>query len=74
MDEIRSCEKCRAASGRFRLGRSARAEPVKTEILRQMLDAGFSPQFARDLLPICRAISMPHRRWPGSREVPIEAC
>ena len=27
-----------------------RAEPVKTDILRQMLDAGFSPQFARDLL------------------------
>jgi len=28
-------------------GESARSEPVKTEILRQMLDAGFSPHFAR---------------------------
>ncbi len=27
-----------------------RSEPVKSEILRQMLDAGFSPAFARDLL------------------------
>ena len=31
-------------------GESARSEPVKTEILRQMLDAGFSPRFARELL------------------------
>ena len=31
-------------------GESARAEPVKTEVLRQMLDAGFSPRFARELL------------------------
>ena len=31
-------------------GESARAQPVKTEILRQLLDAGFSPRFARDLL------------------------
>ena len=29
---------------------SARTEPVKTEILRQMLDAGFSPVFSRNLL------------------------
>ena len=29
---------------------NARAEPVKTEILRQMLDAGFSPVFSRNLL------------------------
>jgi flagellar biosynthesis protein FlhF len=34
----------------FAWGEAARAEPVKTEILRQMLDAGFSPQFARELL------------------------
>ena len=34
----------------FAWGESARAEPVKTEMLRQMLDAGFSPQFARQLL------------------------
>ena len=31
-------------------GETARAEPVKTEMIRQMLDAGFSPRFARDLL------------------------
>ena len=31
-------------------GESARTEPVKTEILRQMLDAGFSPVFSRNLL------------------------
>ena len=31
-------------------GEGARSEPVKTEILRQMLDAGFSPRFARELL------------------------
>lgn len=34
----------------FAWGESARAEPVKTEMLRQMLNAGFSPQFARELL------------------------
>ena len=34
----------------FAWGEAARAEPVKTEILRQMLDAGFSPQFTRELL------------------------
>lgn len=31
-------------------GETSRAEPVKTEMIRQMLDAGFSPRFARDLL------------------------
>ncbi|WP_153109221.1 flagellar biosynthesis protein FlhF [Propionivibrio limicola] len=31
-------------------GESARMEPVKTEILRQMLDAGFSPSLSRELL------------------------
>ena len=31
-------------------GESARSEPVKTEVLRQMLDAGFSPAFSRQLL------------------------
>ena len=31
-------------------GEAARSKPVKTEILRQMLDAGFSPRFARELL------------------------
>ncbi|MEF8703256.1 MAG: flagellar biosynthesis protein FlhF [Candidatus Accumulibacter sp. UW26] len=34
----------------FAWGEVARAEPVKTETLRHLLDAGFSPQFARDLL------------------------
>ena len=34
----------------FAWGESARAAPVKTEILRQILGAGFSPQFARRLL------------------------
>ena len=34
----------------FAFGEAARSEPVKTEVLRQMLDTGFSPQLARDLL------------------------
>jgi len=34
----------------FAWGETARAEPVKTEMLRQMLDSGFSPQLARELL------------------------
>ncbi|WP_291994517.1 flagellar biosynthesis protein FlhF [Candidatus Accumulibacter sp. ACC003] len=51
MDEIRSLRRIveQQLAG-FAWGESARAEPVKTEILRQMLDAGFSPRFARDLL------------------------
>ena len=51
MDEIRSLRRIveQHLAG-FAWGESARAEPVKTEILRQLLDAGFSPQFARDLL------------------------
>jgi flagellar biosynthesis protein FlhF len=51
LDEIRSLrrvvEQHLAGSA---WGESARSEPVKTEILRQMLDAGFSPKFARELL------------------------
>lgn len=31
-------------------GEAGRTEPVKTEVLRQMLDVGFSPQLARELL------------------------
>ena len=31
-------------------GDTARREPIKTEVLRQILDAGFSPQLARELL------------------------
>jgi flagellar biosynthesis protein FlhF len=34
----------------FAWGETARSEPVKTEVLRQMLDVGFSPRLARDLL------------------------
>ncbi|MFZ4535646.1 flagellar biosynthesis protein FlhF [Propionivibrio sp.] len=51
MDEIRSLRKMfeqHLAGAAW--GESARSEPVKTEILRQMLDAGFSPQLARELL------------------------
>ncbi len=51
MDEIRALRKIveqHLAGAAW--GESARSEPVKTEILRQMLDAGFSPRFARDLL------------------------
>jgi flagellar biosynthesis protein FlhF len=51
MDEIRSLRKIveQHLAG-FAWGEASRLEPVKTEILRQMLDAGFSPQLARDLL------------------------
>lgn len=51
MEEIRSLRKIveQHLAG-FAWGETARSEPVKTDILRQMLDAGFSPQFARDLL------------------------
>ncbi|MCL2020968.1 MAG: flagellar biosynthesis protein FlhF [Betaproteobacteria bacterium] len=34
----------------FIWGETARRQPVKTEVLRRMLDAGFSPCFARELL------------------------
>jgi len=34
----------------FAWGETARREPVKAEVLRQMLDSGFSPKFARELL------------------------
>jgi flagellar biosynthesis protein FlhF len=51
MDEIRSLRKMfeQHLAG-VAWGESARTEPVKTEILRQMLDAGFSPRFARELI------------------------
>jgi len=51
MDEIRSLRKMfeqHLAGAAW--GESARSEPVKTEILRQMLDAGFSPRLSRELL------------------------
>ena len=51
MDEIRSLRKIveQHLAG-FAWGEASRSAPVKTDVLRQMLDAGFSPQFARDLL------------------------
>ncbi len=51
MDEIRSLRKIveQHLAG-FAWGEVARTEPVKTELLRQMLDAGFSPLFSRELL------------------------
>ena len=51
MEEIRSLRKIveQHLAG-FAWGEAARSAPVKTGILRQMLDSGFSPQFARDLL------------------------
>ncbi|MDR2787783.1 MAG: flagellar biosynthesis protein FlhF [Candidatus Accumulibacter sp.] len=51
MDEIRSLRKIveQHLAG-FAWGETARSEPVKAEILRQMLDAGFSPRLTRDLL------------------------
>lgn len=51
MEEIRSLRKIveQHLAG-FAWGETARSEPVKTDLLRQMLDAGFSPRFARDML------------------------
>lgn len=51
MDEIRSLRRIveQHLAG-FAWGEAARSAPVKTEVLRQLLDAGFSPRFARDLL------------------------
>ena len=51
MDEIRSLRRMveQHLAG-VAWGDTVRTEPVKTEILRQMLDAGFSPQLSRDLL------------------------
>lgn len=51
MEEIRSLRKIveQHLAG-FAWGETSRSEPVKTEVLRQMLDAGFSPQLTRNLL------------------------
>jgi len=51
VDEIRSLRKMfeQHLAG-MAWGESARSEPVKTDVLRQMLDAGFSPQLARELI------------------------
>ncbi|MDR1648576.1 MAG: flagellar biosynthesis protein FlhF [Zoogloeaceae bacterium] len=51
VDEIRTLRKLveQHLAG-FAWNEVARAEPVKAELTRQMLDAGFSPQFSRELL------------------------
>ena len=51
MDEIRSLRKIveQHLAG-IAWGETARSQPVKTDVMRQMLDAGFSPQFSRDIL------------------------
>jgi flagellar biosynthesis protein FlhF len=51
MEEIRSLRKMveQHLAG-FAWGEEARSEPIKAEILRQMLDAGFSPRLSRELL------------------------
>ncbi|GHT94051.1 hypothetical protein AGMMS49545_14740 [Betaproteobacteria bacterium] len=51
LDEIRSLRKIveQHLAG-FAWGETARTHPVKTEVLRRMLEVGFSPQFARELL------------------------
>jgi len=51
MEEIRALRRIvEQHMAGFAWGETARVEPVKTEMLRYMLDAGFSPQFSRDLL------------------------
>ena len=51
MEEIRSLRKIveQHLAG-IAWGETARVQPVKTELMRQMLDAGFSPRFSRNLL------------------------
>jgi flagellar biosynthesis protein FlhF len=51
LDEIRSLRQLveQHLAG-FAWGETARTNPVKTEVLRRMLEAGFSPLFARELL------------------------
>lgn len=51
MEEIRTLRKMVEQNlAGFAWGEAARAEPVKTEVLRYLLDVGFSPRYARDLL------------------------
>lgn len=51
MDEIRALRRIvEQHMAGFAWNETSRSEPVKTEMLRQMLDAGFSPQFSRELL------------------------
>lgn len=51
MDEIRALRKIvEQHMVGFAWGEAARSQPVKAELLRHLLDTGFSPAFARDLL------------------------
>lgn len=51
MDELRTLRKIvEQHMAGFAWNETTRVEPVKAEIQRQMLDAGFSPQFSRELL------------------------
>jgi flagellar biosynthesis protein FlhF len=51
MDELRTLRKIvEQHMAGFAWSETTRIEPVKAEIQRQMLDAGFSPQFSRELL------------------------
>ncbi|MDR1709165.1 MAG: flagellar biosynthesis protein FlhF [Candidatus Accumulibacter sp.] len=51
MSEIRSLRRMvEQHLASFAWGEEARAEPVKTEVMRRMLEVGFSPRLARDLL------------------------
>lgn len=62
MDEIRALRKLvEQHMAGFAWGESSRTEPVKTEVLRQLLDVGFSPRLANDLL-----IGLP-REMPASQ-------
>ena len=51
MDEIRSLRRIveQHLAG-IAWGETARQHPVKTEVMRQMLDSGFSPRFSREVL------------------------
>lgn len=51
MEEIRSLRRIveQHLAG-FAWGETSRSEPIKTEVLRQLLDTGFSPRLARELL------------------------
>jgi flagellar biosynthesis protein FlhF len=51
MDEIRALRKMVEQNlAGMAWGETVKAEPVKTEVLRSLLDAGFSPKFTRELV------------------------
>lgn len=51
MDELRALRRIvEQQMAGFAWTETTRMEPVKAEVMRQMLDAGFSPQFSRELL------------------------